>query len=150
MIVYSISMYIGWLYILYRCTYWLIDWLIDLLIDWIVSYAVSAISQSFTAALYKMVNCILFFVPLENVSDIWIYCRRRAVSFRPLFGALRYMYGLWEGVGGYRATPAYFLQSVEHPWSSCNGHGSQVTSQIVRPMSIASVGQTSIVYRLMF
>lgn len=54
-----------------------------------------------------------------------------------------------------------FFQSVEHPWSSCNGHGSQVASQIVRPMSIASIlsyidhksmhtGQTSIVYRLMF
>jgi hypothetical protein len=51
-----------------------------------------------------LIDYLLFYVPLKNISLIWRrhHCRWRAAKFRPMLGAQ----GLWAGKGLYRATPA--------------------------------------------
>jgi hypothetical protein len=60
---------------------------------------------------YWLIDCLLFYVPLRNISPIWRrhHSRWRAVKFRPMLGAL----GLWAGRDLYRATPPRFFRS--HP-----------------------------------
>jgi hypothetical protein len=51
-----------------------------------------------------LINCLLFYVPLKNISLVWRrhHYRWRAAKFRPVLGAQ----GLWAGSDLYRATPA--------------------------------------------
>jgi hypothetical protein len=51
-----------------------------------------------------LIDYLRFYVPLKNISLIWIrhHCRWRAAKFRPMLGAK----GLWAGRYLYRATPA--------------------------------------------
>ena len=51
-----------------------------------------------------LIDCLLFYVPLKNISLIWgrHHYRWRAAKFRPMLGAQ----GLWAGRGLYSATPA--------------------------------------------
>jgi hypothetical protein len=51
-----------------------------------------------------LIDYLLFYVPLKNVSLIWRrhHCRRRAAKFRPMLGAQ----GLWAGRDLNSATPA--------------------------------------------
>jgi hypothetical protein len=51
----------------------------------------------------KMIDYLLFYVPLKNISLIWRrhHCWWRAAKFRPMLGAQ----GLWAGRDLYRATP---------------------------------------------
>jgi hypothetical protein len=51
-----------------------------------------------------MIECLLFYVPLKNISLIWRrhHYQWRAAKFRPMLGAQ----GLWAGRDLYRATPA--------------------------------------------
>jgi hypothetical protein len=51
-----------------------------------------------------MIDCILFYVPLKNISLVWRrhHCRWRDAKFSAILGAQ----GLWAGRDLYRATPA--------------------------------------------
>jgi hypothetical protein len=69
-----------------KCAYKLSSiWLIDWLIDWLINY-------------------LRFYVPLKNVSLIWIHhhCQWRAAKFSPMLGAQ----GLWAWRDLYHAIPA--------------------------------------------
>jgi hypothetical protein len=57
-----------------------------------------------TFTILYLIDYLLFYVPLKNLSLIWRrhHYRRRAAKFRPMLSAQ----GLWAGRDLYRATPA--------------------------------------------
>jgi hypothetical protein len=80
-----------------------------------------------------LIDYLLFYLPLKNISRIWRshHCRWRAAKSRPMFSAQ----GLWAGRDLYRATPAVtrdlgfsglirrtapFSRLLQHAWE-CGG-----------------------------
>jgi hypothetical protein len=67
-------------------------------------YTVHVYVENWSTFYDWLIDYLLFYVPLKNISLIWRhhYYRWRAAKFRPMFGAQ----GLWAGRDLYRATPA--------------------------------------------
>jgi hypothetical protein len=74
------------------------------ILHWNLIYWSVVKSYNSSSCFDRLIDCLLFYVPLKNISLIWRrhHCRWRAEKFRPMLGAQ----GLWAGRDLYCATPA--------------------------------------------
>ena len=79
----------------------LVNWKLIIKTNW---SGVTHWHETYTLKLMWLIDYLLFYVPLKNISLIWRrhHYQWRAAKFWPLLGSQ----GIWAGSGLYRATPA--------------------------------------------
>jgi hypothetical protein len=97
---------------------------------------------------WLMIDYLLFYVPLKNISLKWRrhHCRWRAAKFRPMLGT----HGLWAWRNLYRATPTVtrdlgffglirratsFSRLLRHAW----GRGGPILTRILTGLTIGNL-----------